>query len=74
VDGLEGELRAANESLRRLDARRTAQMEYRDDVLLRAIVAGATWVRVQEVTGLTPRGVQLALRRAREHQIKDAGK
>lgn len=63
VDGLEAELRAASDALRRLDARRQGQMQYRDDLVRRAIASGVTWARVQDATGLTVRGVQQALRR-----------
>jgi hypothetical protein len=59
------ELRRTVERLSALDARRASLGEYRDRQIVESLAAGATWAQVQEVTGLSPRGVQMAIRRAR---------
>lgn len=59
------ELRRTVERLTTLDERRAGLVQYRDRQILEALNAGATWARLQEVTGLSPRGLQLAIRRAK---------
>lgn len=48
-----------------LDERRASLVQYRDRQIVEALAGGATWAQVQQVTGLSPRGVQLAIARAR---------
>ena len=62
------ELRRTVEKLAETNALRASRIQYRDHQLLEAATAGATWSRLQEVTGLSPRGLALALARARKHR------
>lgn len=47
------------------DERRASLVQYRDRQIVEALAAGATWVDVQKATGLSPRGLQLAIKRAK---------
>lgn len=63
-----GDLEALRESVRLLsenDQLREQLVEDRDRRILEALAAGATWVTVQQAAGLSPRGLQLAIKRAR---------
>jgi ABC-type Fe3+-citrate transport system substrate-binding protein len=62
-DALEA-LQAAAENLAAADAERVALMQNRDRLIRVAIEAGATWRKIQDATGLTPRGVSQAINRA----------
>lgn len=64
------ELARAVAVLRQTDNERAGELIRRDSLLERAMAKGSSWSRVQELTGLTPRGVQQALRRAREFRAK----
>ncbi|MGN7977419.1 hypothetical protein ACTJJ4_07575 [Microbacterium sp. 22195] len=60
------ELRATVAKLTAVEERRANLIEYRDRQLLElADAKAATWVQMQAVAGLSPRGLQLALERAR---------
>lgn len=50
--------------LRNLDERRAGLIRYRDEQMLAAKNAGASWATLQALTGLSMRGVQISLRRA----------
>jgi len=63
MDAVETEIFEGFAALRRLEARVKAQREYTDDALRRALATGHTWARVQELSGLSVRGVQLATKR-----------
>lgn len=57
------ELRQAQEKLRAEADRHKNQRAYRDHLIREAIRDGHTWAEVQRAAGLTPRAVQLALKR-----------
>ena len=59
------ELSRTVEKLAETNVLRANRIQYRDRQILEAVTAGATWVRLQQVTGLSPRGLALALARAR---------
>lgn len=59
------ELRRTVERLSALDERRASLVQYRDRQIVEALEGGATWAQVREVTGLSLRGVQMAIRRAK---------
>lgn len=59
------ELRMITAELRAHDERRANLLHSRDALIRQALEEGATWATVQEITGLTPRGVALAKRRQR---------
>lgn len=58
------ELKATSDKLAAVDERRANLIEYRDRQITQALADGATWVTVQKITGLSPRGLQLAIKRA----------
>lgn len=58
------ELRKTTKRLADVDERRESLVEYRDRQIIDALAGGATWVAVQDATGLSPRGLQLAIKRA----------
>lgn len=60
------ELRATVEKLAAVNERRANLIQYRDRQIAEAIKAGATWAQVQALTGLSPRGLALALERHRK--------
>ena len=60
------ELRRTVEKLAELNELRASRIQYRDRQILAAANSGATWARLQEITGLSPRGLALALARARK--------
>jgi len=62
------ELRRTVESLAESDALSKGRRECRARQILEAIAAGATWAEVQEVTGLSPRGLALAISRGKKAQ------
>lgn len=59
------DLRAVTEKLRAHDERRANLLHSRDALIRQVLDEGVTWAVVQEVTGLTPRGVALAKKRER---------
>lgn len=60
------ELKATIEKLAAVEARRASLIEYRDRQLLAiADSKTLTWVQMQQLAGLSPRGLKLALDRAR---------
>ena len=59
------ELRATLEKLAAVNERRANLIEYRDRQIADAVSRGATWAQMQDVTGLSPRGLALALKRHR---------
>jgi hypothetical protein len=63
-------LRAAALAVTRADKVRAQRIAARDALIVAALEAGATWAQVQEATGLTPRGVQLAIRRHKNAPAK----
>jgi hypothetical protein len=60
------DLAAVAAKLRAHDERRANLLHSRDALVRQALADGATWTTVQSVTGLTPRGVALAVRRERK--------
>lgn len=58
------ELRATLDKLEAVENRRANLIEYRDRQLTELRKAGATWQQLQDFTGLSPRGLKLALDRA----------
>lgn len=60
----EDDLAAAQSKLEALEARTREQRRYRNHALRAALDAGLTWKRAGEVTGLSPRGIQISLRDA----------
>ncbi|HWU31044.1 MAG TPA: hypothetical protein VN041_18330 [Microbacterium sp.] len=63
------ELKATVAKLEAVEARRANLIEYRDRQLLAmAEQRRLTWVQMQKIAGLSPRGLQLALERARGRQ------
>lgn len=58
------ELRATVEKLAAVNERRDNLIAYRDRQIKAAIAAGSTWAQLQEVTGLSPRGLAMAIKRA----------
>jgi len=59
-------LRAAAKKLARTDAKRAQELAVRDAAIVAALEAGATWVQVQEATGLSPSVVKKAIERHRQ--------
>lgn len=59
------DLHAVTAKLRAHDERRANLLHSRDALVRQALAEGATWAMVQQVTGLTPRGVALAIQRER---------
>lgn len=58
------ELKATCDKLAALDERRDALVQYRDRQIVAALASRTTWAEVQRITGLSLRGVQLAIQRA----------
>lgn len=63
VDKILSDLSEAQADLRAIDKRRVELLAIRDGLIVQALGAGATWAKVQETTGLGPRGVALAVKR-----------
>lgn len=59
------ELRRTVEKLAALNELRTSRIQYRDRQIIAALATGATWAQLQTVTGLSPRGLALAIKRAK---------
>jgi len=59
------ELAKTIQKLALADERRNSLAQYRDRQMAEAKAAGVTWARLQEVTGLSLRGAQMAVERAR---------
>lgn len=59
------ELARTAEKLADLNALRASRIQYRDRQILAALAAGATWAQLQQVTGLSPRGLAMAIKRAK---------
>lgn len=68
----EADLEALAETVAKLaqiDERRAALIAHRNAQILGILdVKGATWVRLQGVTNLTPRGLQMAIKSAKAHR------
>lgn len=58
------ELRRTVEKLAEVNELRASRIQYRDRQIIAALTAGATWAQLQAVTGLSPRGLALAIKRA----------
>lgn len=58
----EDDLAAAQAKLEELEQRTRAQRQYRNHALRQALSAGVTWKRAGEITGLSPRGIQISVR------------
>lgn len=58
----EDDLAAAQSKLEALEARTRDQRRYRNHALRAALAAGMTWKRAGEVTGLSPRGIQISIK------------
>jgi hypothetical protein len=59
---VEDDLAAAQAKLEELEQRTKQQRQYRNHVLRQALGSGVTWVRAGEITGLSPRGIQISLK------------
>lgn len=59
------ELRATVAKLGTVDAHRANLIEYRARQIVAALDGGMTWAQVRQITGLSLRGVQLAIARAK---------
>lgn len=66
MDGWEPELAATAAKVAESKALLASRIEYRDRQIRQAIGQGATWAQVQRVTGLSPRGLALALNRTKQ--------
>lgn len=60
----EDDLAAAQTKLESLEERTREQRRYRNHALRAALAAGVTWKRAGEVTGLSPRGIQISVKDA----------
>ena len=60
------ELKDNAEKLTLVNARRAKLIQYRSSIIVAALAEGCTWGDVREATGLSLRGVQLAIARAAE--------
>ncbi|RFA16380.1 hypothetical protein B7R22_02515 [Subtercola boreus] len=60
------ELEEAVASLRVVTEERERLIRRRDELIRAALKGGATWVQIQGVTGLSPRGLSLAIKRLPE--------
>ena len=58
----EDDLTAAEGKLNELDRLAKEQRAERNRALKAALASGTTWKRAQEITGLSPRGVQLSIK------------
>lgn len=58
----EEDLAAAQAKLVALEERTREQRRYRNYVLRTALASGVTWKRAGEVTGLSPRGIQISVK------------
>lgn len=58
----EDDLAAAQERLEALEQRTREQRRYRNHVLRTALAGGMKWKRAGEITGLSPRGIQISVR------------
>lgn len=58
----EDDLAAAQAKLDDLEQRTKDQRAYRNHALRQALASGVTWKRAGEVTGLSPRGIQISIR------------
>jgi hypothetical protein len=58
----EDDLAAAQAKLEALEERTRAQRRYRNHMLRSALAAGTTWKRAGEITGLSPRGIQISVK------------
>lgn len=63
------ELAETIQKLALTDERRSNLTEYRDRQMADAKAAGVTWAKLQEVTGLSLRGAQLAVERGRRRAV-----
>ena len=59
------ELRETIERLAAVDNQRASLLQSRDRQIVDALESGATWKQVQNVTGLSPRGLAMAVKRAK---------
>jgi ribosomal protein S2 len=62
LDALLKDLAEASDVIASLDRERAAAVARRDAVLRAARAAGATWVRMREITGMSPNTISKALR------------
>ncbi|MDR6867668.1 phosphopantetheinyl transferase [Microbacterium resistens] len=58
----EDDLAAAQAKLESLEERTREQRRYRNHALRAALASGVTWKRAGEVTGLSPRGIQISIK------------
>lgn len=56
----EDDLATAQAKLEALEERTREQRRYRNHMLRTALAAGTTWKRAGELTGLSPRGIQIS--------------
>lgn len=59
----ENELRLTVRKIAEADELRASRVEYRDRQIREALEAGYTWTQLQAITGLSPRGLALAINR-----------
>lgn len=62
------ELRLTVQKLQAVNQRRDNLIQYRDRQIVAALAAGATWSALQALTGLSVRGLALAIKRAHEQE------
>lgn len=60
------ELKLTVQKLQAVNQRRDNLIQYRDRQIVAALAAGATWVKLQQLTGLSVRGLALAIKRAQQ--------
>lgn len=58
----EDDLAAAQAKLESLEERTREQRRYRNHALRTALASGTTWKRAGEITGLSPRGIQISVK------------
>lgn len=58
----EDDLAAAQAKLEALEERTREQRRYRNHALRTALASGMTWKRAGEITGLSPRGIQISVK------------
>ena len=61
------DLKANAEKLTIVTERRANLIQYRSRIIVAALSEGCTWGEVRDVTGLSLRGVQLAIARTAQH-------
>lgn len=66
------ELAKTIEKIHKATEHRAQLVQHRDRQIVALHAAGATWKQLRQITGLSTRGVDLALKRARSEGVSDA--